>query len=361
MNKLLYLINVNWNWIKQRPQYLAEAMAMYLEVDVYEKKIYRKHNLVANSIERVKLHKLFRLPMQTQFDVIDRINFYLMRRQLLQVIEKYDYIWISNANDYQLIKDKISNQKIIYDCMDDYIEFPDVKKDKNKVLEYMRNEHDLLLDSNFVFTSAEYLKSIILSRYNDIGNDKINVINNAVTCKLLEQVNSDTLKTKNEKKVITYIGTISKWINWNFILKSLNMFDNIEYHFWGPKEVDIPQHNGVLYEGILPQNQIFTEMRKSDLLIMPFIINELILSVNPVKLYEYILSGVPALACGYSETEKFNEFVYLYYNEDDFIHIIKKLSEDVLEVKSNDGFNFVKNNTWESRAKTIAKIIGEYH
>ena len=105
MKKMLYLINVNWNWIKQRPQYLAEEMAEYLEVDVYEKKAYKKGNLIINSAEKVKLHELFKLPMQSKFNIIDKINSFLLRRQLFRIVEKYDYIWIANANDYYLIKD----------------------------------------------------------------------------------------------------------------------------------------------------------------------------------------------------------------------------------------------------------------
>ena len=53
-----------------------------------------------------------------------------------------------------------------------------------------------------------------------------------------------------------------------------------------------------------------------------------------------------------------NEFVYLYYDENEFMQIINKLSDGTLKIKSNDGFNFVKNNTWKKRARVISEIIG---
>lgn len=145
-------------------------------------------------------------------------------------------------------------------------------------------------------------------------------MNNAVSDSLLNRYrgkNSLLEKTKslNKNKVITYIGTISQWINWDLILKSLKSFDNIEYHFYGPLDCTVPSHERIFYKGILPQNKIADAMQASDLLVMPFYVNSLIESVNPVKLYEYILSGIPSMACGYSESEKFSDYVYLYYNE----------------------------------------------
>lgn len=39
---MLYLLNVNWDWIKQRPQYLAKALAEFYCIDVYEKFAFNK-------------------------------------------------------------------------------------------------------------------------------------------------------------------------------------------------------------------------------------------------------------------------------------------------------------------------------
>lgn len=362
MKKMLYLLNVNWDWIKQRPQYLAEAMSRYYDVDVYEKKIYCRKNLIENKECGVNLHSLFKLPLQGKSKIIKAINKVLLRYQLRKIVNNYDYIWITDANDYDLIKGNIDDKKIIYDCMDDYIEFPNCKKNEEYIDKYVKNERKLLKKSYCVFTSSEYLRNVLFKRYHEIKSREIYVINNAVSKRLLEKRKTENKESREnkenkERKIITYIGTISNWMDWNIILKSLDVCKNIEYHFYGPCEVDIPRYKNILYKGIASQEDIFSIMNKSDLLIMPFVVNDLIRSVNPVKLYEYILSEVPVLACRYEETEKFKDYVYLYRDEVEYINFIKKLSSEELKAKSENGVDFVKNNTWETRANEVLNII----
>ena len=356
---MMYILNVNWNWIKQRPQYLAEELSRYYDLDVFEKKCYRQRNFTKNDSKNVNLYKLFRLPFQGKVAIVKKINSLLIKYQIAKKVDEYEYVWLASAADYEKIKKYLKNKTIIYDCMDDQIEFPDRKNDNDYIADFLKNEHELLRDSKYVFASAEHLKEVLVMRYGDINPDKICVLNNAITSKLLDESKKSVVKTNgNDNKVITYIGTISQWIDWEKIINSLRVIDNIEYHFYGPIASEMPKCERLVYKGIIGQEEIFAVMKKSDLLIMPFIVNDLILSVNPVKLYEYILSGVPALACGYAETEKFSDYVYLYHDKNEYMDIIKKLSNGDLKVKSEDGYDFVKRNTWENRAETIVNIIG---
>ena len=100
-------------------------------------------------------------------------------------------------------------------------------------------------------------------------------------------------------------------------------------------------------------------MEAADVLIMPFNLNELILSVNPVKLYEYVLSGKPCLAPKYGETEPFQDYVYLYYNKEDAINTITAILAGNLGTKKSkeDCTAFARQNTWEERGGVINNIL----
>jgi hypothetical protein len=53
-------------------------------------------------------------------------------------------------------------------------------------------------------------------------------------------------------------------------------------------------------------------MAEADILFMPFQVTDLIQSVNPVKLYEYIYSNKASISVGYDETELLkNIFIYI--------------------------------------------------
>ena len=92
-------------------------------------------------------------------------------------------------------------------------------------------------------------------------------------------------------------------------------------------------------------------------LIMPFVVNELVLSVNPVKLYEYIYSGKPIASVRYPETEKFSKYVTLYSSLQEFFHFIE--SEILLSVSKNkyEMQKFATSNTWNFRCREIIKIL----
>lgn len=242
---MLYLLNVNWDWIKQRPQYLAEALAEFYCIDVYEKFAFNKSCLTRNSVNSVHLHSFFRFPLE-RCSLIHRINDAMYKIQLKSIIEKYKYIWVADVNYFKLIKPYITrSQCIIYDCMDDVVEFPQYTCNEKLKAKYLKDEFELINSSSVVFTSANHLKNVLAKRHPAIDVKKIHVVNNAVSDPLLNRYrgkNSLLAKTKslNKNKVITYIGTISQWINWGLILKSLKSFDNIEYHFMAPLIVLYP-------------------------------------------------------------------------------------------------------------------------
>ena len=92
---------------------------------------------------------------------------------------------------------------------------------------------------------------------------------------------------------------------------------------------------------------------------MPFKVNELIRSVNPVKLYEYIYMGKHIVAPEYGETLKFAQYVHLYKSKKDFFTII----DNIFTIKELDPNRvksmrlFAENNTWSNRYKIIRKNL----
>ena len=120
----------------------------------------------------------------------------------------------------------------------------------------------------------------------------------------------------------------------------------------------IPVHERLLVKGSVEHSTLPDYLVKSSALIMPFKINDLILSVNPVKLYEYIAVGRPVITCQYEEINKFHDFVYSYESIYNLENIINDLINGELKVKSLESrIKFLMNNTWNARAKFISNEI----
>lgn len=74
---------------------------------------------------------------------------------------------------------------------------------------------------------------------------------------------------------------------------------------------------------------------------MPFIINDIIESVDPVKLYEYINFNKNILTSYYEEIDRFDPFVYFYNSYDEFRKQIDLLkSNRKLKYSESERYSF---------------------
>lgn len=364
--KILYISHITWGWIKQRPQFIAEELAKGNDVDVYYRKILNHKLLYMNknntSYGNLKLHSYISLPMRKFFPLklIGKINELLWRLNKIDY-SKYDLIYLCDCSIYNRIKHKVPASKIFYDCMDDKLSFPMMDKIP-KYKEFCFNtEKELVKNAGIVTCTADYLKNTLIKRYNI--NRQYYVVNNAISANLFNQANvqEDIQLPPNS---FTYIGTVAEWFDFDLVLSVLDKIDDINIIVFGPAG-DAPekyQHPRLIFKGPIKHNKVLAAMKASTGLIMPFKVNELIRSVNPVKLYEYIYAGKPSAAVRYEESEKFNEYVYLYSSIDEFIDFINiaKSCNGIYESKRvNDMKSFALNNTWEARTKQIIDIVNK--
>ncbi len=91
---------------------------------------------------------------------------------------------------------------------------------------------------------------------------------------------------------------------------------------------------------------------------MPFKVNEAILAVDPVKLYEYIDFGKNILSIEYPEIERFKDFVYFYTDYESYIRQIDCLLNTAsVKYTVEHSELFLNQNTWQCRATEIARIL----
>ncbi len=366
--KILYLMHIPWNWIKQRPHFIAENLSLYFDVTVLYQKPFRRRNLILNSINNlVQVKEFYGIPFKSRLVLLNLINKFFVRVQfkINNLFNKYHIAWVTHPEMYQYLQ-HISNDKfLIYDCMDDALEFPLIRSNKWLFKNLYKLEEELCVRSNLIFCSSDYLKNKLVNRYKfDIK--KIKTINNGISLDNLSVQTEIPSEIKElfvgKDKKIVYIGTISEWFDFDLVLKSLNECNGIKYLLFGPTEVQIPKHKNLIYYGPVKHKYISNIMKMSDILIMPFKVNELVKSVNPVKVYEYIYSGKPSLVVNYEETKKFDRYVFLYKSYDDYIKIIKGILNNKISinVSENERFNFLERSTWQYRVKEMIETLSEY-
>ena len=356
--KMLYIMHIDWNWIKQRPQFLAEELSQYYDITVaytygYHRKLIKQSNQFDGFKKLIPLYRLPFAKLRNSF-LGTLIDNYLLKLQFKFIGQDFNYIWLTSPTYIDVINNQFKNSKIIYDCMDDNVGI----KDENARKKTIEKEVRLLQKANIVFVSSIKLQEIIKHRGYK-GNCYL--LNNGVSDKLLEKKikNNQINNSNNSKKLnFLYIGTIAYWFDFEKVIRLLNEVKNITVTLVGPCEIEIPYHSKLIYKGIIPHAELPKFVANYDALILPFVVNELILSVDPVKVYEYISFGKNIIAVYYPELDKFKDFVHFYKTYDELkIQVEKLISNNRLIYTEERAEEFLKSNTWNIRSKSVFTIL----
>lgn len=354
--RILYIQHVDWKWIKQRPHFLAENLSLYNKLVLcYVIQLDRKSLMKSN--KGANFSKVPILPLSLKggkfiFVLLKLFNSIIIN--LLITINKPDIIWITHPKLFKIIKKKHLNKFIIYDCMDDILEFDNNYKDYLQTI-----EKQTVLQSDLVFCSSISLMNKIIERYK-ADRSKIHLLRNGINS--IKYLGSDSKNNGNNKINLCYFGTIENWFDYEKLDKILSSFPNVHLHLIGPyKSKRSFKSQNFTYYGPLSHDKLMQIVSDFDCFIMPFKLNRLIESVDPVKLYEYLLTGKPVVSVYYDEIKRFENYIYFYNSYQELYSIIYELVNENLKPKKDmeEVTEFLKKNTWKERTKRAVSIIEE--
>ncbi len=277
-----------------------------------------------------------------------------------EIIGNYDVAWFSGPPGFSLGCARIPDSvRVVYDCMDDFLAFPDVLANPIKHARHCLDEVALVDRADLLFASSPTLARRIAERYQP--SSSIVVVKNATS--IVDQPAAGARKTTKRPPGLhmAYVGTVASWVDFALLISALDEVPDAVCHLVGPLIVKPPSHPRLKFHGPKLHPDALAAMHDADLLLMPFVVDVLTEGVNPVKLYEYIHAGVPALAVAYGESESFEDFVYLYRSSAEFIEMIKRASVNGLPPKKGPEAvaRFLQDNSWSQRGTLWRAAIAE--
>jgi len=376
MTKILYISLVDWFWIKQRPQQISEYLSKYNELTYFCIRSWFTHPNIQfqhHQNDRSDLNKTRfqrgtlsiirkRLIPKNSLKFIYRLNNRLMKMRLFMLDHKhhYDVVILTNPNQLNFLPNKLLHKRVIYDCMDNYVQF-DINKEQ-----LSKNESVIVnLASDIIVSSAALERHLIDTYF--IPELKITIINNAVDLDTFDhtrqELSSPRIKLSGQFK-LGYIGTLSAWFDQDLIRVMAEKFREIDIHLIGPIEKntdfrrlsDLP--NVHLY-GTAPYSEVPMLLSQFDIAIMPFTITPLVQTVNPVKIYEYLSLHKQVFVPYYPELDQFKEYVYFYSSQTEFESLIGSFISGKIKPKPIPNEDYFKMNSWENRAQSFQKIINK--
>ncbi len=353
--KILYYLQIDWDWIKQRPQLLAEELGDEFDVHVVYRRSYHRGNLQDNVARNVTLHPFYTLPpCRDRFKWLTKINSGIRRFKITQITrnQKPDLIWLTYPSQIRELAAH-TDAKVIYDCMDDQLllECPAAYKDSLRGY-----EKELCERAAIIFVSSEQLRRTLIARYR-VDDEKIVLVRNGHRVK----GESKHIFTGDDAQHLRvgYIGTIAEWFDFSLIVESLDRFPWLEYTLIGPvMKGDVPQHPRINYRGTVAHECLSDEVKGVDVLVMPFKEEDLVYAVDPVKIYEYIGFRKNIICLDYPETRRFSEFAYLYRGTESYCKALQECFEKrELRYTDESAALFLQENTWSRRKELVCEAI----
>ncbi len=356
--RILYLMHVDWGWIKQRPHYLAEELSRKNYVYVLYNKFYNKKKIVANSNDiknGPEPRPFYRIRGEFKSKIVFWLNQTMRRIKISRICKKnnIDTIYIPYPTMLPSVPKNFKG-KILYDCMDDHVAMASHRA-KPIVEKY---EKDLISRADYILFSSKHLQKCVLERC-EASKKASFIVRNGY---------SGFGETKEQAKTyltagtfnLCYFGTVSTWFDWDTIMYALDRCESLCLHVIGPNSttISMPEHPRITYYGPIEHSRLAAVTENMDAFTMPFILNEIILSVDPVKLYEYVHLHKNILVPFYEEIERFEPFVYFYRSKDEFVAEIQAMQKSKqLKYTNDDRFKFLADNTWSVRAENINYIL----
>lgn len=356
--KILYFAPLAFGDLKQRPQEIAAALAEKHEVWYIEPTISligalkdKSLNCHANAYDLsptlhvIRLDGRFALPIRLQFLDPLRLNTVSERIQLSNLFKTCDVIWIGYEVWERLLSASLTGL-LVYDKMDD-----NDRLSTDRIIRQflIRSEKQLIKRCSLMFVTARQF----LDRFRAVSN--IYLIPNGMRYQLPKR--NSTVR-KNSRKVFGYIGKISHWFDTNAVIKLAEANPDCDIVLVGPYDsLDILCPN-VKYIGSVPKEDVPDWICSFDVCLYPFKQDELLDTINPVKIYEYLAYNKPVLAVNSKEMQAFQDLIYRYNNYDELI----SLSHSDLALPFSDEAHreaFLITNSWECRVKQIEQILEE--
>lgn len=373
---IICISSTRWDFIWQRPHQLMERLSkknnrvlffnhsipmayndiheILLTPELWGKRLSKvSDNLwIFSSVHLLKNQ----IDLLTDTSSLESFNYKIKESALKFLIKKLQFkdpIIISYLAESVNYVKNIPRKLLCYDCVDNFSAFSWA----NKNLEL--DEKELIKEADLVITTAESL----FNRIKKLHSQTI-LLPNAVDYRHFAIDNiSDKYSRFKDSPTIGFIGAFYEWVDEELIEYLAKNRKGWQFQFIGPVQPGmgnkISKLGNVIFFGIQEYKILPEFLSKMDVCIIPFKLNKITESANPIKLWEYMASGIPIVSTPIPEIKKFEDVVYLGDTRENFLLKVEEALQESSVDKRLYRKTIAQKNDWNFRVNKLLKIINE--
>lgn len=330
---IIYPQTVDWDYLHQRPQQMLKALAKLGYTCIFGNTNMEKKRMRGLEMLNQNLY------LGNEMSLGEMISWCRKHWPKQKIIVLYSYPGhvaqvMSSGADY-----------VIFDSLDEpELEFSHWKPQYASAV----------TSANLVIASAQSLQV----RAQALRQDEVILVPNGCDydhfkgASVAKEVNEPPFNwIPQEQPIIGFVGAVASWLDWDLI--SLAARKMPDYHF-----VFIGSFHGITHPPIVGPNIHYVGhkdykdlpkyMSHCEYLWIPFKLNEMTRGVNPIKMWEYLATGIPVISTALPEVPA------------DYVDIVDSDFKTVSSAKyhhHSDKQKYAKLNSWGNRAQRLHRLL----
>jgi glycosyltransferase involved in cell wall biosynthesis len=287
-----------------------------------------------------------------------RLNAWLagryVRAQARRLGMKTFQAWVILPSAASIVR-HLKPEKVIYYCVDEWSAFSFLD---GKSMQEM--EAQLIADSDMVFVSAETL----LQTKRPL-NPRTYLVPHGVDNEHFAQARQAATPIAPElvdlpRPIVGFWGSIHDWVDLEMIAYMARRHPEWSIVLVGRGSCDVGALAGLPNVHLLggrPYASLPSYAKGFSAAILPFKINRLTESVNPIKLREYLAAGLPVVSTPLPEVKSFSDLVRIGRTPADFTTQVELALEETGEAAASRRVAAIGKDTWHSRVEYMSTLV----
>lgn len=244
-------------------------------------------------------------------------------------------------------------------------------RDNIRALEPYLRKHGSYLEIRCI-QNADFSIATSLQLTKDLtalSGKEVQYFPNAADIPLFETAYNSKLDIPNDIKriprpIIGYTGNICHRLDYEIIQRVATEHADKSIVLVGPRnhyghtDIDLDHIPNLYFTGPKSIKELPSYLQHFDVLILPFLCNELTKSIYPLKINEYLASGKPVISTAFSEDIlAFKDVVYLSNTSKEFSQNISLALQENIPDKSAARHKAASSNSWDARVERFWDLI----
>ncbi|GGC87406.1 hypothetical protein GCM10011396_38310 [Undibacterium terreum] len=223
--------------------------------------------------------------------------------------------------------------------------------------EVISAERALMRESDTLIVTSDWLHNIGKDR-----NKNVFIVRNACEFTHFNPIPSKKYEDIKGRKIIGYFGAIANWFDCALVEKLANEFPDCLILLIGNDtcgaEKRFSTYKNVKMIGEVSYEKLPFYLHSFDICILPFLVNDLTLATNPVKVYEYLCVGKPIVSVDLPELSSMKDLVRLAESHQHFVTQCRDALKEPAEAPIREQrISFASKQTWEHRAQEFESAL----